>query len=187
MIKDYKKILSKKFKFFNLEENPERKRILGLEMIKILLEIQNPDSNDFYHCGLVYYLQNEDENLNLALEKFIKSYDLDSNNFMACLYIAHCFHDNGSYEEALKYYKLVNKEALKKFQKWRYVKLIEQIGFCNYKLGNQELGRKQFKEVLEWYRKLPIDELVSPYEMFQCLSESDKIVIEIKEIEEGRI
>ena len=65
-----------------------------------------------------------------------------------------------------------------------YVKLIEQIGFCNYRLGNKDIGRKRFQEVLEWYRKLPIEDKAVPTELIQCLPESDEIVIEMKKIED---
>lgn len=74
-------------------------------------------------------------------------------------------------------------EELKAFQIWRYVKLIEQIGFCHYGLGNPKLGRKQFVKFLEWYRKLPIEDRTVPTEMMQCLPETDEIVLEMKKIE----
>lgn len=186
MNREHKDILIKKYEDFELEDNPERKKLLRFEIFNILKEVKNPDSNDFYTWGLTYYMSDDDKEYdsNLGLEKFLEAYELDSQNFMACLYIAHCYHDMGELEEALKYYEQVNKEDLKEFQIWRYVKLIEQIGYCNHKLGNLELGRQQFKEVLEWYRKLPYDERAYPVELLQCLSESDEIAIEIKQIED---
>ena len=186
MNSEYKDILIKKYEDFNLEENQDRKKLLRFEVFNILKEVKAPDSNDFHIWGLTYYMSDDDKeyHTNLALEKFSEAYELDSSNFLACLYIAHCFHDKGELDSALKYYELVDKKDLQEFQIWRYVKLIEQIGFCNYKLGNQELGRKQFQDVLEWYRKLPMDDRVIPTEMMQCLPETDEIVIEMKEIED---
>ncbi|MEQ9100226.1 MAG: hypothetical protein RIF36_20105 [Imperialibacter sp.] len=183
---EYKDILIKRYEDFESEENPERKKLLRSEVFNILKELEGPDTNDFHIWGLTYYMSDGDKeyHTNLALEKFLEAYELDSTNFLACLYVAHCFHDKGELDSALKYYERVNKEELKEFQIWRYVKLIEQIGFCNYKLGDKELGRKQFQEVLEWYRKLPMEDRSVPTEMIQCLPESDEIVIEMKEIED---
>ncbi len=183
---EYKYVLIKKYDEFGFEENQGRKKFLRFEIFNILKEVEELDSEDFHIWGLTYYMSddNREHNKNLALEKFLEAYKLDSTNFLACLYVAHCFHDKGEFQNALKYYELVNKKDLKEFQVWRYVKLIEQIGFCNYKLGNQTLGRKQFQEVLEWYRKLPIEDRAVPTEMLQCLADSDEIVIEMKEIED---
>lgn len=180
----YKDILIKKYENFELEDNPERKKLLRFETFNILKELENPDSNDFQIWGLIYYNSDDDKeyHLGLGLEKFLEAYELNSQNFMACLYIAHSYHDKGDLNNALKYYELVNKEELKEFQIWRYIKLIEQIGFCIYKLGNQYLARKQFQEVLKWYKKLPSEDRAVPTELMQCLSESDEIVIEIKKI-----
>ena len=91
--------------------------------------------------------------------------------------------ENG-FEDALKYYELVDKEQLREFQIWRYVKLIEQIGYCNYKLGKESLGREQFEIVLNCYRTLPPEDRVAPTEMLQCLPVTDEIVIEMKTIED---
>ena len=147
--------------------------------------LEQPDSTDLYIWELTYYFSDDDSDhhLGLGLEKFLAAYELDSCNFMSCLYIAHSYHDRGELKNALKYYELVDKEALKKFQIWRYVKLIEQIGCCNYKLGNKELGRSKFQEILDWYRKLPFEDRVDTIELMQCLPESDEIVIELKEME----
>ena len=186
MNSEYKDILISKYDEYDLEENPERKKLLRFEIFNILKEIKKPDSEDCHIWGLTYYMSDDDKeyHTDMAIEKFLEAYSLDPTNFLACLYVAHCFHDKGEVQNALKYYELVDKKALKGFQVWRYVKLIEQIGFCNYKLGNRDLGRKQFQEVLEWYRKLPIEDRAVPTEMMQCLPESDEIVIEMKEIED---
>lgn len=186
MKSEYKDILIKKYEDFEVEERPEKKKSLRNEVFKILNNLDKPDSNDMHIWGLTYYMSDGDRenDINQALEKFLEAFELDSSNFLACLYTAHCFHDKGELQNALKYYELVDKEELKEFQIWRYVKLIEQIGFCNYKLGNQDLGRKMFQEVLEWYKKLPTEDRAVPSEMMQCLPESDEIVVEMKKIED---
>ena len=184
---EYKNILIKKYEDFVVEDIPERKKILRLEIFSILKKLETPDSNDLQIWGLTYYHSNEDKehNLNWGLQKFLEAYELDAQNFMACLYIAHCYHDQGELKMALNYYNLVDKVALKEFQIWRYVKLIEQIGYCNYKLGYINLGRQLFQEVLSWYRKLPSEDVVNPTEMMQCLPESDDIVIEMQKLEDN--
>ena len=90
----------------------------------------------------------------------------------------------GDYKSALQYYLSVNRQEMKEFQVWRYVKLIEQIGFCYHQLGDEPEGRRYFKKVLAWYRKLPMDERVVPTELLQCLDPTDPIVTEIKQIED---
>lgn len=186
MTEDHKDLLVGKYEEFDLEQNPTRKKLLRFEILNILNELTEPDSEDFHIWGLTYYMSNDDSEYHttLALEKFLEAYEMDSDNFMACLYIAHCYHDQGELESALKYYELVSREDLKGFQIWRYVKLIEQIGYCTYKLGNEELGRELFGEVLEWYRQLPMEDRAVPTEILECLPESDQIVVELKVIED---
>jgi tetratricopeptide (TPR) repeat protein len=183
--KEEMSLLIKKFEAFDIEEHPERNILLRLEVFNILNELTNHSSDDLHIWGLTYYMSDDDKEhrTHLVLEKFLQSYELDTNNFLACLYIAHCYHDKGELEEALKYYELINKNKLKEFQNWRYVKLFEQIEFCNYKLGNEELGRTQFQEVLDLYKKSALEYKAYPTEMLQCLPESDEIIIEIMKID----
>lgn len=185
-MKDYKHILNEKYEAFDWEEKPIMKTLLRTEVFNILRNIPSPDTDDLHIWGLTHYKSTDDQEYHkrLALEKFLEAYELDSQNFLACLYIAHCYHDTEELEKALTYYELVDKEDLKEFQVWRYVKLIEQIGYCQYKLGDKELGRQKFQTVLEWYRKLPMDERAIPVEMLACLPDSDEIVIEMKQIED---
>ena len=181
-----KDILLRKFEEFELEEAPDKKKLLKADLLNILHGLEEPDSEDFYIWGLIYYKSADEKEyyINYALEKFLNCFQTDSSNFLACLYTAHCYHDIGDLEKALLYYELVNRQDLRDFQTWRYVKLIEQIGFCNYKLGNKEIARKQFQEVLDWYRRLPMEDRAAPMEMLQCLPESDEIIMEMKEIED---
>ncbi len=98
-------------------------------------------SLDYQILGLIDY-ESEDwrNNSEKILENFKKSSELDKTNFLAQLYLAHIYHDMGNLKLALENYLKVDTETLKEFQLWRYVKLIEQIGFCTYELGN-ETGR----------------------------------------------
>lgn len=183
----YKKLLIQKYEAFDFAIEPRIKKLLQFEVFNILRGIEDyPDSNDLHIWGLTYYMADKDEtyDIDLALEKFLEAYQTDSSNFMACLYIAYCYHDKVMYEEALKYYEMVDQKVLRAFQLWRYVKLIEQIGFCHYQLGRQVLGRQMFQTVLEWYRKLAPEDRVVPSEMLACLPASDEIITEMKTIED---
>ena len=128
--------------------------------------------------------EDKKNNLRLALEKFRKAVELDKENFLAILYTAHCYHDKKDFKKALFYYEEVNVNKLKEFRIWRFVKLIEQIGYCKYKLGRIKEGRENFEQILKWYEELGFDELVVPSELLECLDGSDPIVIRIKEIED---
>lgn len=59
----------------------------------------------------------------------------------------------------------------------------EQIGYCEYKLGNKKIGEQHFEEVLEWYKKLPSIDRVVPSELIECLPQTHWIVVEMKKIE----
>ncbi|OJJ19467.1 hypothetical protein BKI52_21915 [marine bacterium AO1-C] len=185
MTQDNVDLLLEKYEIFRSEEDPHLKKLLRTEVISILEENEEDlVSDDIHVWGLTYYMSDDNKkyHLNLALEKFLEAYTLDSSNFLACLYVAHCYHDQKKHQEALKYYELVDQDALKEFQIWRYVKLIEQIGECHYKLGNQVLGRRLFQEVLEWYKSSPDEDLAVISGLTDCLPADDPIVIEIKKI-----
>ena len=85
---------------------------------------------------LTYYFSDDDSDhhFGLGLEKFLAAYELDSCNFMSCLYITHSYHDRGELKNALKYYELVDKEALKKFQIWRTIEL-EEFSNCDLQIS----------------------------------------------------
>ena len=112
--RSYKEILYKKYDAFSLEGNEAKKKSLQSELQSILNKIDNHDSEDFYIWGLIYYISDEQKeyNKNIDLEKFIKAYQLDADNFLACLYVAHCFHDKKDFTNALNYYERVNQKSV---------------------------------------------------------------------------
>lgn len=178
-------ILSNKYEAFRDEQNPELQKMLRFDILSILNDLETLSSEDLYIWGLTYYMSddNKEHHTKLALEKFHRAFSIDSDHFLACLYIAHCYHDLREFKEALNYYQLVDQSKLQEFQLWRYVKLIEQIGFCHFQLGDQQMGRSLFLEVLDWYRKTPKDEVLAvPTEMLQCLPETDEIIQEMKQL-----
>ena len=177
----YKKQLLELYNQFSLTEESPEQLILNGKIEALLKEIKNPDSDDYHIWGLTYYFT--EEKPDISIQKFQKAFQIDPDNLLACLYIGHCYQDLEEWEKALYYYQLTDQKALQDFQRWRYVKLLEQIGFCHAKLGNLEKGRTYFKEVLEWYKKLPEEEIAVPAELLSVLPEKNPIVLKIKEIE----
>lgn len=174
----------KKYDEFILAEHKAEKDKLRNEVKLMLAECTNKDSNCYHLLGLVDYESHDwKSNIKKCILNFKKAIELDRNNVLAQLYLAHCYHDLNQLELALKNYKKVDKEKLEEFQTWRYIKLIEQIGYCEYKLGNEKIGEKYFEEVLEWYKKLPEIDRVIPSELIDCLPKNHRIVAEIKKIE----
>ena len=173
-----------KYDEFSLLENKTEKEILRSEIKTMLAEYSEMDSNCYHLLGLVDY-QSDDwkENIETSIGNFKKAIELDKDNFLAQLYLAHCYHDLNQLELALENYKKVDREKLKEFQVWRFTKLIEQIRYCQYKLGNKQIGEQHFEEVLEWYKILSEIDRVVPSELIECLPKNHRIVKEMKKIE----
>lgn len=173
-----------KYYEFSLLENQTEKDILRSEIKIMLAQYSEMDSNCYHLLGLVDYESDDwQKNIETIIKNFKKSIELDNDNFLAQLYLAHCYHDLNKFELALKNYNKVDSKKLKDFQLWRYTKLIEQIGYCHYKLGNKKLGEQYFQEVLEWYKRLPEIDRVVPSELIECLPDNHWIVNEMKKIE----
>lgn len=179
----FKDKIFEKYDDFSLLENKTEKDVLRSEIKTMLAEYSEMDSNCYHLLGLLD-LESSDwkENIETSIGNFKKAIELDKGNFLAQLYLAHCYHDINQLELALKNYNKVNKEKLKKFQLWRYVKLIEQIGYCTYKLGNKTAGIAFFEKVLNWYKEIDENELAVPSELVECLPNDHRIVTEIKKI-----
>ena len=178
------KEIYQKFDEFTVLESQPKKETLRIEIKNKILSNKKISSEGYQILGLIDYESKDWEKKSKDIIKnFTKSIKKDKTNFLAQLYLAHIHHDLGNLEIALENYLKVDKNALKNFQVWRYTKLIEQIGYCKYKLGNEKEGIKLFKEVLEWYRKLPETDRVVPSELMECLPENHEIVVEMKKIE----
>ena len=174
-----KQVVYKWFDLYSVEENAEEKNKLQEKILVSLQEIAVPTAADLHLWGLTYYFsdENREANLQLALEKFRAAWEADRSLFLSCLYIAHCYQDSGVYQQALRYYLLVDKDTLKAFQAWRYVKLLEQIAFCKHQLGQEKEAQKLFQKMLKEYKKLSPAERPIPNEMAQCLDPKDPVMI----------
>jgi tetratricopeptide (TPR) repeat protein len=182
---EFEKEILEEYNKFSISENLIEKESFRNSIRKKINAQTELNSLDYQILGLIDY-ESEDwrNNSEKILENFNKSFEKDETNFLAQLYLAHIYQDTGNLKIALKIYLKVDTKALKNFQIWRYVKLIEQIGFCTYKLGNENAGIIFFERVLKWYKKTPENELARPSELLECLPENHRIVIEIKEIED---
>ncbi|WMI68811.1 lipopolysaccharide assembly protein LapB [Mangrovimonas sp. YM274] len=170
---------------FSISENPIEKESFRKSIRGKIIAQTKLNSTDYQLLGLIDYESDDWRNSSeKIIENFKKATEKDKTNFLAQLYLAHIYHDVGNLELALKNYLKVDTKALKKFQLWRYVKLIEQIGFCTYKSGNKTAGIVFFEKVLKWYQKMPKNDLARPSELIECLPENHRIVIEIKKIED---
>lgn len=186
MRKDYKDKLFVLYDDFSNMNDAKGQQKAFTEIEQLLESQSDLDSDDYYIWGLTYYMNDNNitDKLEIAQKWFKKSLELDDYNFLARLYLAHCFHDQIDYLNALENYEKVNKLELKKFQIWRYVKLVEQIGFCYYKLGQEKMGLECFREVVEWYEKSKVDDLAVPMELLTCLPANHEYVTRIKKIED---
>jgi tetratricopeptide (TPR) repeat protein len=122
-------------------------------------------------------------NIKESILNLKKAIELDVNNVFPQLYLAHCYQYINQLDLALENYNKVDREKLKELAIWRYIKLIEQIGYCEYKFGNEIIGEKYFQEVLKWYKKIPETDRVIPSELIDCLPQDHRIVSEIKKTE----
>lgn len=179
-----RKKIFEKYDEFILADQKDEKDILRSEIKSMLDKYPEKDSNCYHLLGLVDY---ESDDWKTHIEKtiwnFKKAIELDKTNVLPQLYLAHCYHDLNQLKLALENYNKVDKEKLKEIQVWRYTKLIEQIGYCEYKLGNKQIGEQYFEEVLESYKKIPEIDRVAPSELIECLPKNHRIVTEIKKIE----
>ena len=184
-MKKYKSVLFKKHDLFDQSENDDQKLLYRYEIKTIVDEVEYPDAQDLHILGLTYYETAKDEiDINEAHEYFLAALQENNNYYMARLYSAHCYHDNGDYESALKDYLAVDGDLLKaEFPLWRFVKLQEQIGYCYHKLGKITESKKYFNDILVFYQNEAYDELVDPSEVYECLEETDPIYTNLKKIE----
>lgn len=183
-MKSYKEILFKKYEAFEIEVNKEKKKLLTFEIENILkVNTEHLDAEDYFIWGLIYYFQDEDVNWNIdkAIEKFEDSLEINATYNRSILFLAHCFQDKGELIKALDRYTSVN---LMDFQSdselWRYVKTLEQIGYCYYKTGNEEKGLDYFEKSMKFYEKEEEENLPSPIGIVKCLPENHLFIQTLK-------
>ncbi|MEM6685977.1 MAG: hypothetical protein AAF617_09365 [Bacteroidota bacterium] len=168
---------------FILAETEIEKETLRTHIKSIATTYSEKDAICYHILGLIdYESENWKETIHNSIANFKKSIALDADNFLAQLYLAHCYHNLEAFIQALDNYRKVDQQKLQEFQVWRYVKLLEQIGHCEYKLGNKKIGEFYFSQVLEWYKELPEIDRAIPSELMDCLPKDHWIVTEMKKI-----
>jgi tetratricopeptide (TPR) repeat protein len=182
----FEKDILKEYDKFVISENSTQKKDIRDEIRNKILSKNELNSENYQILGLIDYESEDWKNHSeRILENFTKSIEKDETNFLSQLYLAHIYQDTGNLKLALKNYLKVDTKALKNFHIWRYVKLIEQIGYCTFKLGNETAGIVFFEKVLKWYKKKNNEyDLARPSELIECLPKNHRIVIEIKKIED---
>ena len=182
-LKPYKKDLYKLWDEFWVADDEKAKK-LGSAVQKYISSIAEPDAEDHYLWGLSIYSLNQENVLKNSHPLFLKALELDSNYYLARLYSAHCYHDKGEYKKALTEYLKVDQNLLKKEMPiWRWVKLIEQIGYCYIKLGNIPQAESYFESVIDSYLTIEKDSLVPIREAYECLAPDHPLVLRLKDAE----
>jgi tetratricopeptide (TPR) repeat protein len=157
---------------------------LGASLVEFLRDITTLDAEDYYLWGLSIYILNQEDVLENSHPKFLKALEVDESYYLARLYSAHCYHDKGEYSNALSEYLKVDQELLKEEMPiWRWVKLMEQIGFCYAKTGRLKTAETWFERVIDAYQTIEKDELVPVQEAYECLPADHDIVAKLKKAE----
>ncbi len=170
------------------EEFDSNETTYGLlsEISKLLIPITDKlDGNDYYLWGLAHY-SIASEPIENSKSKFIRAIQLDSDYYLARMYLAHCLHDEGKFYDAVEEYLKVDQDKLEEdFPIWRIATLNEQIGYCYFQLENYEKAMEFFEKVVnDYFKKHPAKEFIKPRDMIECLSESHALLegIEIGEM-----
>lgn len=181
--KQYKEQLKKLWDDFWLEDGQAAIQN-GKKLADLLSTIEQLDAEDYYLWGLSVYFLNQENVLEKSHALFHKALVEDKNYYLARLYSAHCFHDKGEYENALSEYLRVDQDLLKsEMPIWRWVKLLEQIGFCYVMLQKMELATPYFEKVIQLYLSTEKDTLVNIQEAYECLAIEDPLRVSLKAAE----
>lgn len=134
----------------------------------------NPSSDDtMYLLGLSYYFDEECDTSE-ARQWFRRALDVNPTMARARLYLAHSLQDEAKWGDALSEYERVNREDLSsELQPWRVTRLMEQMGYCQMKLGHREEAVRLFDGVLRRYEEadphnLPDDLVGYPSELIEA-------------------
>jgi len=135
----------------------ERKAIAveAERVLRAALELVPGDSRIAHTLGLLSYnhpSRPEDPGgfASQAIEWFSRAVEWDSQNVMARLYLAHCFHDQKDWLRAITEYEKVDLDQLARdWPAWRAVKCREQLAHCHAYAGHTEEAVRQFTAFLD--------------------------------------
>ncbi len=181
---NYKRELHEMWDEFWLADGEEALK-LGAALVEFLRNISTPGAEDYYLWGLSIYSLNQNNVLENSHPYFIKSLEKDDEYYLARLYSAHCFHDKGEYANALEEYLMVDQCLLKQeIPIWRWVKLLEQIGFCYAMQDRFHEAEEYFEKVINAYSTMEKNSLVPAQEAYECLESSHNMVSRLRSAED---
>lgn len=163
--------------YAEIENNPILQKEIFADGKKSLIKAieMNPnDSNILYALGLNEYM-NSNGDIDQALIWFQKAVTIDTNNYMAQLYVGHCHFDKKQWKNALEAFLKIDKEKLSlEWPRWRLHKLNELIAYCCAKIGQIETAIQVCSELLAIYESYNKDnwqeELIYPDELVDIIS-----------------
>lgn len=139
--------------------------------LTIALDLKADDSYAAYILGLVFYdhpARHEDfySYKMKAIYWFRRAVEMDSDNAIAQLYVAHCYHDLASrgsiqqdWELAIEAYENVDQSLLEQdWPLWRALKCREQLAACYAWNGDEEEAIRRFSSFLDEIEALELDE-----------------------------
>ncbi len=133
------------------------------------LDLTPEDSQIAYVLGFVDYFHpsrddDDEKHLSSAIEWFQRALEWDTENFMARLYLAHCFHDREDWLRAIAEYEKVDLEKLAQERAiWRSVKCREQLAHCYAHAGNHDKAIGLFRAFLDDADSLDEDALLDHF------------------------
>jgi tetratricopeptide (TPR) repeat protein len=141
------------------------------KVLTIALDLEPQSSQIAYTLGLIYYdhpTRDEDRKTHLskAITWFRQALELDADNVMAQLYLAHSYHDlafhyseQDHWELAIEAYENVEQDRLiRNWPQWRAFKCREQLAACYAWSGNQKKAERLFSAFLDEIEALELDE-----------------------------
>lgn len=129
------------------------------------IDLDPRDAELNYALGLACY-DDRDRDVEEAAAMFRQALSCDGGYAPARLYLAHCLHDQGRWEEALAEYVQVDPQgilnAINDQQSWRLLLLKEQIGHCQWRVGRMEEAIRTLTSFLDDYERAEDAEKTPP-------------------------
>lgn len=166
---------------YQIETDPETKKEMGRSIIQYLNTKRYWKADDYHLKGLVGYFADIGDDNHKILRDAIKDFNMalimDAEYNWSKLFIGHCYQDLGEYNNALEFYNKVDLDWLGNIQPWRKGKLLEQIGYCHWKLAKKQLADSYFLYAYVIYAELDQDDLPNFNEMMECLPEDHELYL----------
>jgi tetratricopeptide (TPR) repeat protein len=109
-------------------------------------ELDEEGSEAWVQLGLARY---DEGNFERAQAAFQRALAVEPENAWARLYVAHCFHDQKSWNEALlEYVRALATPGIRAMPSWRLRKTLEQIAYCCANLGLEVIAKGLFDDLL---------------------------------------